>query len=406
MNILHVNKFFGHEGGAELYLHRLMEAQREAGHEVHVFSTRSPQNSDSPDAKYFVERMNLDRREGWRKDARKAMRFLWNREASKYFIQMLDEMKPDVVHLHNIYHHLSSSILAPIRERAIPCVMTLHDYKLANPNYSMFCHGTLCVHSKDGHYWELVRRRCLGPSFSKNALAAIEMKFTKWTQAYERSVKFFLCPSRFMKRTMEEWGEPSSQLRYLPNPVAIPEGAACRGGGYLLYAGRLSPEKGLHSLIEASARVREVPLRIAGAGPEERALRELARSLKATHIAFLGFLSPAELTAVRRRAEAVVLPSLSPENASGSLLEAMADGIPCLTTRVGGNPELVEDEMNGFLVEPGDVDDWERVIRRFVGLPVEVRDEMGNKGREKVEKYHRWDRHLEALDAMYQEARG
>ncbi|MSR85590.1 glycosyltransferase [Candidatus Uhrbacteria bacterium] len=404
MKILHVNKFFDYFGGAETYLHHVMEAQEAAGDEVHIFSTRSPSNVATPDEKYFVERMDLRKREAWWKELKKAKKFIWNKEAQRSFEQMLDDVQPDVIHLHNIYHHLSTSILPPIRKRKIPCVQTLHDYKLANPNYAMFADGKVCEHGKGGYYWSIVDHRCLHKGYLPNALAALEMYLSKDHQAYERTVQFFICPSQFMKKTMEEWGEPVKQLVQIPYAIDLPQDVAQGGGGYLLYAGRLSVEKGLAGFIQAAAQVPEQPIKIAGRGPQEAELKKLAKELKADHIEFLGFVEPSKLAGIRRQAEAVVMPTVSYENLSLALLEAMADGLPCLATKIGGNPELVEDSVNGFLVKPGDMDDWVHTLTRFFAVPQEVKREMGSVSRKKIIANNLWPQHLERLKECYHNA--
>jgi len=243
MKILHVNKFFDLRDGTDIYVHSLMERQARMGHEVHVLSTRAPSNVNTPDSRLFVERFDYGRREGALKDARKALAFVWNREARRAMRRAIQEFRPDVVHLHNIYHHLSTSILAEIRAAHLPCVQTLHDYKLACPNYKMFTEGAVCERCKGGHYFETIRHHCLWPSFAANALAACEMGLTKACQSYERTVRLFLCPSQFMADKMAAWGEPSPKLRVIPNPVEPALRMAMRDGNYILYAGRLSPEK-------------------------------------------------------------------------------------------------------------------------------------------------------------------
>ncbi len=403
MRILHVNKFFDLQGGAEVYMHRLIREETDRGHDVHAFSTRSEKNLPSRDERYFVTRYHLDRSDGALVDLKKAANYLWNVEAKRSFARMLDEVKPEVVHLHNIYHHLSTSILPEIRKRNIPCVQTLHDYKLAAPNYGMFDHGAPCERSKGGKYYNVILHRCLSPKLLANILAAVEMYFTKSRQAYESTVSLFLCPSRFMKEKMEDWGEPVGKLRYVPNPGELASEPATLGGGYLLYAGRLSPEKGLRSFLEAAVMIPELPVKIAGRGPEEESLRAFVASKGAHHIEFLGFQSPDVLTRLRRRAEALVLPTLSYENASTVILEALGDGVPCLATRTGGNPELVEDGVNGFLVKPGDVDDWVRALRRFQAVPFEARKVMGEAGRAKIAG-RTWKQHLELVLGCYREA--
>jgi len=404
MKILHVNKFFDLHGGAEVYMHGLMRKQAQLGHEVHVFSTRSIKNVSSEDEKFFVTRYHLDRSDGPITDLKKAGNFIWNLEAENAFGQLVAEVKPDVVHIHNIYHHLSASVLAVIRKQKIPCVQTLHDYKLACPNYRMFTEGSPCERCRDGNYLQAVKHHCLSASLIPNVLAALEMGITKSRQSYERTVQIFLCPSNFMKEKMEDWGEPAKKMRYAPNPTELPEKTAEMGGGYLIYAGRLSQEKGLRSFIEAAAKVPELPIKIAGRGPEDEDLRSFVESVGASHIEFLGFVAPDDLLQLRHRAEALILPTLSYENASGSVLEAMASGLPCIVTRIGGNPELVEDGVNGFLVQPGDSEDWLRALRRFQALPEEARKEMGKKGRAKIEGKRTWNAHVETVLSCYREA--
>jgi glycosyltransferase involved in cell wall biosynthesis len=404
MRILQVNKFFDLHGGAEVYMHGLIRELMKRGHDVHAFSTLGVKNLPSRDEKYFVTRYHLDRSDGLLTDLKKARNFIWNSEARASFARMLDEVKPDVIHLHNLYHHLSSSLLPEITKRGIPCVQTLHDYKLAAPNYGMFDHGAPCERSKGGKYYSVILHRCLAPGLVPNLLAAIEMYFTKFRQAYERTVSIFLCPSRFMKEKMEDWGEPAGKLRYVPNPTDWIDEPAVRGGGYIMYVGRLSVEKGIESFIEASAKIPELPVKICGRGPLEEKLKKLVEEKGAHHIEFLGFVAPVDLQKLRHRAEALVLPTLSYENASGVVLEAMASGLPCLVTRTGGNPELVADGENGYLVKPGDVDDWIRTIRRFLATPAEVRDLMGMKARERIRARHLWADHVDKVMDCYREA--
>ena len=404
MKILHVNKFFDLHGGAEVYMHELSRRQREAGHDVHAFSTRSERNLPSKDEDYFVTRFELRQPHGVFTRLRIASKFLWNLEAQRSFARQLDHLKPDVIHIHNIYHHLSTSILSEIRKRNIPCVQTLHDYKLAAPNYGMFDHGAICERSKGGKYYMVIKHKCLSDNPIYNSLVALEMYFTKATQAYERTVNFFLAPSKFLLEKMVDWGEPKGKFRLAPNPALLADEPAPLGGGYLLFAGRLSEEKGLESLIRAAAELPEVPIKIAGRGPLDEKLRALAKELGAHHIEFLGFVAPNQLEPIRRRAEALVYPSIFYENASLSILECMGAGVPVLTTRIGGNPELVEDGINGFLAMPNSVEDWKRTLRRFLATTPEIRLKMGEAGRDKIRKRHMWGDHLDTIETAYRDA--
>lgn len=406
MKILHVNKFFDLQGGTEVYLQALMEHQTRTGHEVHALSTRSEKNLPSIDASRFVERYNMDKREGALKDAQKAAAFLWNVEAKRAMEEAIREIKPDIIHLHNLYHHLSSSVLRPIRASGIPCVQTLHDLKLACPNYRMYTEGSLCDRCKGGKYWNAVKHHCLTPSTLPNILAAMEMGMTKFFQSYERTVQTFICPSQFMADKMVEWGEPAPKMRVIPNPVDLMPEAATADGDYILSAGRLSVEKGIESLLRAAARIPQVQIRIAGIGPLEQSLIYLAKQLQLNNVEFLGYVRKAEMYPLRARARAMVMPNIGYENASLTALEAMAHGVPLVASRIGGLPEQAIPGKTGFLVEPGDVEALAGALQQVWEMPIEGRRALGEHARRIVQEKHTWGVHLASLEQAYQDVIG
>ncbi|MFH1620591.1 MAG: glycosyltransferase family 4 protein [Patescibacteria group bacterium] len=404
MKILHVNKFFDLKGGAETYLHRLMDEQKKKGHEVHVFSTQSAGNLSSPDEPYFVERFDYTKHEGFSRDFKKGLAFIWNREARRGIRRVLKEVQPDVIHLHNIYHHLSSSILDPIKKSGIPCVQTLHDYKLACPNYKMFTEGRPCERCKGGRYYETVKHHCLSAGTAENVLGMMEMYMTKFLQSYEKTIRFFICPSQFMSSKMAEWGEPPSKLKFIPNPAFSGECAAIRDGDYFLMVGRLSAEKGFENIIQAMAKLPELKLRIAGSGPDEARLKQLVTTLGITNVTFLGFLNKETLQDERSHAMALIVPSVWYENAPLAVLEAMAECLPVIASRIGGLPELVTDGMNGYLVEPQDIEGWAKTLQKFADLPQEIRDKMGEESCKFIIEKLNWEIHVKALEQTYYEA--
>ncbi len=401
MRILHVNKFFDLRGGAEAYLHRVMSHQADRGHDVHALSTSAPSNLPSPDEKYFVHRFDYSKTEGWKEDARKAASFVWNREAARAMDEMLRDIRPDIVHLHSVYHHLSTSILKPIRDAHVRCVQTLHDLKLACPNYSMFTQGAVCERCKGGCYWNAVSHSCLFPSFAANTLGACEMAMTKMSHAYETSVHRFIAPSEFLRTKMVEWGEPASKFTVVRNPADVAVHQSPRGGGYVLGIGRLTIAKGFETLVRAAARIPTLALRIAGTGPDEERLKHVARSIGASNVTFLGFVMPDALADLRARAEAVAVPSVCYENCPLSVLEALGDGIPVLASNIGGIPEIIDDGREGLLAEPGNVDAWTACLQTFLVLPEDRRRVMGEKGRDRIRAQHSWMNHLEELDRVY-----
>lgn len=195
-------------------------------------------------------------------------------------------------------------------------------------------------------------------------------------------------------------------MLYAPNPTTVPSTIAPRGGGYLLYAGRLSPEKGVDTLIRAVATIHDIPLWIAGTGPEEARLKQLADELGASHVRFLGFVPPQELAKIRDASEATVLATRMRENASGAILESLAAGIPVIASRVGGNPELVQEGVTGWLVPADDVDAWREAMLALKHTSADRRGEMGERGRTFIQSSRTWKAHLDALEAAYRELVG
>jgi glycosyltransferase involved in cell wall biosynthesis len=404
MKILHVNKFFDLHGGAEVYMHELMRAQERAGHEVHAFSTRSPKNLPSTDASRFVTRHEMGRFEGPFADAVKAMDYLWNREAKRAMEHALRELAPDVIHLHNIYHHLSTSILAPIRRQRVACVQTLHDLKLACPNYKMYTEGAPCERCKGGRYTQAIVHRCMGSRLLPNVLAAVEMGYAKAMQSYERTVHTFICPSDFMAERMVSWGEPASKFLVARSPAPRHERAS-RGGGYLLAVGRLSPEKGYEELLHAARSVPEVHIRIAGIGPEEDRLRSYLRSENMKHVELVGFKRGAELIDLYLNADGFIASPVGYENAPLAVLDALGYGLPILATRIGGLPEMVEEGVSGYLVERANVDAWAATLKQFASLSSEARDAMADASyRLGRDRFPDWALHEQMISDVYETA--
>src|SRR4051812_4177897 len=146
MRLLHVNKYLYRRGGAEAYLLDLAELQTARGHEVALFGMAHSENPPLPLERHFPGYVELDPLPARRLDrAKAAARMFWSTSSRRGMQAVLDDFAPDVVHLHNVYHQLSPSILAPLRDRDTAVVMTMHDYKLVCPSYRLLDHGRPCT---------------------------------------------------------------------------------------------------------------------------------------------------------------------------------------------------------------------------------------------------------------------
>jgi len=316
---------------------------------------------------------------------------------------VLDDFRPDVVHLHNIYHQLSPSILRPLARRGVPAVMTLHDYKLACPTYRFLDHGKICEACLGGRFHHAVLRRCNRGSLASSAVSALELSLHTVTGAY-RPVQLFICPSRFIAGRMSAAGVFVERLRHLPHfidcgGISVRAGA----GAGVAYAGRLAQEKGVDVLIEAVALLEGVTLEVAGDGPEREALESLARRLAPERVRFHGALSKKATHDLLRGAALVAVPSRWYENQPMIVLEAFACGVPVVASQLGGLPELIEPGVDGALVPANDPLALAGALRDVLGDPGRAVS-MGAAARAKVEERFQTATHLARLDELYSEA--
>lgn len=403
MRILHVNKFLYRRGGAEAYMLELAALQQGAGHTVEFFAMQHPKNLPSRYGAEFPAHLELDPiPAGVAAKVHGAGRLLYSPSAFRGMARVVRDFKPDLVHLHNIYHQLSPSILRPLAANSIPTVMTLHDYKLACPTYRFLDKGRICEACLGGHFHQALLRRCNRGSLAASGLNALEMTLHFAIGAYN-PVHLFLCPSRFLAGKMKAAGVYPERLRHLPLFVRTDDVEyKSKPGGGVAFAGRLSYEKGVDVLIRATAAA-EVRLEIAGEGPDDANLQGLAATLAEGMVTFHGRLAPDEVGEMLRRSALAALPSRWYENQPLSVLDAHACGVPVAASNIGGVPELVEDTVDGYLVPPDDPGALAERLRLVAQSP-DAAFEMGLAGRRKAEEKFSPAKHLEGLASAYAEA--
>jgi len=159
-------------------------------------------------------------------------------------------------------------------------------------------------------------------------------------------------------------------------------------------------------LVRAAARVPEHEVKKAGSGHEEARVRMLAEELHARNVVFLGFVQRSSHLELWERAQAFVVPSVWYENASIAALEAMAQGLPIIASRIGGLPEQVVDGQTRLLVEAQNVDAWEQALRRFRSLSGEAKDRLAQAAQRRSSERFSWRGHLDKVFSAYSEVCG
>ena len=402
MRVLHVNKFLYRRGGAEAYMFDLARLQADAGDEVAFFGMDHPDNEPMPYSRHFPSYVEF-RDPSMSMRIRASARMLYSSSAEAGIDAVITDFRPDVVHLHNIYHQLSPSVLRPLDRAGIPSVMTLHDYKLACPTYQFLDHGKVCEACLGGHFYHAATHRCKDGSAAASLLAAVESYAHGITRAYS-PVRLFICPSRFLADKMKEAGVFPDRMRLLNHFIdAGPIAPAARGGSGFVYAGRLSAEKGVDVLIEAAGQLPGVTVVVLGDGPVRSDLERLAALVAPGRVHFHGRVDKESVHAAMRSALAVVVPSRWYENQPMTILEAFACGAPVVGSRLGGIPELVTDGVNGYTMA---ADDPAALAARIHDLAARPADafELGRAARALVVADFAPARHLRGIVDLYSEA--
>lgn len=400
--LLSINSYHYHRGGADNVYFQHAALMESLGWRNAFFSMHYPKNLETEWSRFFVDEIQFGHDYSLGEKVVKATKVIWSFEAQRRLRALLAEFRPDVAHLHNIYHHLSPSILPVLRKAGVPTVLTAHDLKIACPNNRMYNASGVCERCKGGRMHNVVRYRCVQDSLAASAIVAAEAAVNGLLRSYRDNVDRIVVPSRFFLAKFVEWGWPRAMFRYVPNWLdAARVEADPRPGDYFLYLGRLAQEKGVATLVEAAKRA-GVRLAVAGDGPMRPALDALAAGA-GDRIELLGFRSGDELARIVRGARAVVAPSEWYENAPLSVLEALAAGKPLIGSRIGGIPELVDEGRSGWLYPAGDVDALAGLLSKVAATPDATLAAMGREGRARVERDFGRQSYVDAMLALYAE---
>ena len=404
MRVLLVNKFFRPGAGAETAFFATRAMLTEAGHEVMDFAMASADNDPSPDARYFAPERDYAGGGSAFHRVRDAGASVYSLAARRAIRRLLRERRPDVAHLHNIYHQLTLSIVDELAAQDVPMVMTLHDYKIVCPAYTLYTEGAPCRRCVDGHPLHVIPHRCIKRSTAASALGAAEAVLARARGSY-RAVHAFISPSRFLA-DLAATAVPADRVHVVPNFLAAacasePEISADREP-IAFFAGRLDEVKGVRELLSAFRHVRPPGrLVIAGDGPLRQLVVDAAD--RDPRIQYVGRVSAEEVAHQLRRAALMVLPSLWEENCPMIVLEARAAGTPVVAAPSGGLPELVEDGRDGLLIDPREPRALAAGIDRLL-TDAALRVAMARRGAERFERDHRPERHRPRLLAVYRTA--
>jgi glycosyltransferase involved in cell wall biosynthesis len=339
MKVLVIHNTYQQPGGEDVVVAQEIGLLQQHGHKVGTY-TRSNHEIDSLP---LIEKIKLPGRIISANDSKLAVR------------RLLRQFKPDVVHVHNTFAMISPSIYEACQEENAPVVQTLHNYRLLCPAATLFRDGKPCEDCLTHSLLHSVGHACYRGSRAMSGAIALMLKTHRARQTWNHRIDAYIALSHFVKSKYVQSGIPSSRVYVKPNFVDPDPGERSRPGDYALYVGRLSPEKGVSTLVEAWQKLgTAVPLVIAGDGPLREQLQTYVAEKRLHSIRFAGRLQRDQVYEAMKKAAFLIVPSTWNEPFGLIIAEAFACGTPVLGARVGAIPEMLDDEVSGLHFAPND----------------------------------------------------
>jgi glycosyltransferase involved in cell wall biosynthesis len=351
------------------------------------------------------------RRSNWDTDGYHGMRRLslakqtiWASDSRREFRELLRKEKPDVVHVHNTFVMISPSIYSACYEAKIPVVQTLHNYRLLCPAGTFFRDGKVCEECLGSSLWRGVKHSCYHDSHSASAVVALMLAYHRLRDTWKREVSCFVALTEFERNKFMEGGLPGERILVKPNFVSPDPGARTSIGDYALFAGRLSPEKGVKTILAAWKRLSlSVPLVIIGGGPDQEQLQAQAEREGLTQVQFRGQLTRNETLAAINNARFAIISSEWYETFCMAIAESFACSTPVVCSRMGAMQELVEDQRTGLHFAPSDSQDLASKVEWAWTHPEQVHA-MGIAARAEYESKYTAEKNYPQLMEIYQRA--
>jgi glycosyltransferase involved in cell wall biosynthesis len=343
----------------------------------------------------FHEVSNIEIAGAWSR-AKVAGQVIYNRAARRRVADELARHRPDIVHVHNFFPLLSPSVYYACRAAGVPVVQTLHNYRLLCSNALFFRDGRPCEDCLGKTVpWPGVWHGCYRQSRAATvpvvAMLTAHRAFGTWRKAVDR----YIVMTEFAREKFIAGGLPADRIVVKPHFVDPAPAPGEGRGGYALYAGRLSQEKGVQTLLSAWKQIGStLPLKIVGDGP-------LATAQGGGE--WLGRRSREEVFELMREAAVLIFPSICYETFGIAIAEAFAAGTPVIASRLGSMASLVEHGRTGLHFEAGNADDLAKQVRWFLEHPVEAQ-QMRRAARAEFEAKYTAERNYRMLMEIYQAA--
>jgi glycosyltransferase involved in cell wall biosynthesis len=349
MRILFIHNRYRHEGGEDVALDLEVRLLEQKGHAV---------------GKLIFDNEGKD---GLGQKLRRGVQALYSQRSARMTARAIREFRPDVLHVHNLFFTASPSVIRVAAKLGVPVVLTLHNYRLICANALLLRENVVCTLCVQKTFpLAGIRYKCYRGSAAETGLVTAVTGLHKLIRTWQTKVDAYItltgfARTRFAASSMAAAGD---KLRLLPNFIFDPGPGKPPGerNGYYLFVGRISPEKGVRTMLDAFSGS-GYPLLIIGDGPEKAALETAYHSYP--NIRFAGKKPGNEVLAAMKECRALIFPSIWYEGLPFTIIEAFATGTPVIASEIGAMRELIRDGYNGFHFSPGNAGSLRGVITGF-----------------------------------------
>ncbi len=331
LNILAIHNYYQHRGGEDMVFEAETEALIQAGHTVLKYTRHNEELNKFS----FLQKIMF------------FFRSVYNTETVNAIKEILKHNNIDIAHIHNTFPLISPSIFKILNKNNIKVVQTLHNYRFICPNGLFYDGVAVCELCKNGNTFYCIKKKCYKSSLVFSILYAIVVKLNN--RVFKNMIDRYIALTEFTKNKFAECGFDNSKITIKYNFIMPKELKRGEDGGYYLYLGRISHEKGIDFLLEVFADLKEYKLIVAGGGDLLEYYK--IRYADSKNIVFTGFMSGESKENLIINATAMIVPSICYETYSLSLAEAFAYGIPVIGSNFGGIPFLIKDGYNGVVIK-------------------------------------------------------
>jgi len=382
MKILSVHNSYQNPGGEDQVFAQETDLLRSHGHQVLVYHVSNDEVSRKNPLVLLGDTI-------WNKQIHAELRSLMRRET------------PDIVHVHNTFPVISPAVYYAANEEGIPVVQTLHNYRMLCPAATFFRDGHVCEDCLGKRIpWPGVVHGCYRGSRLATAAAAAMLATHNYKGTWSKSVSAYIALTEFARSKFIQGGFPEEKIFVKPNYLQSDPGPGEGRGNYAFFVGRLTPEKGISTMLAAWREIgNELPLQMAGDGPLAPEVQKASREMES--VTWLKYLPRAEILERMKNASVLILPSTWYEGFPMIVAEAFAVGLPVIASDLGSMSSIVDHHRTGLHFEAGRASGLVEAVRWWLAHPAESAL-MRSQARLEYETKYTAEANYEQLMQLYQ----